>query len=568
MVRSPLLDVWETSLLGRLAAWFLGVWEASLTGRALSALGAFGARVFAGSVLGRLWYSDWPQAGDADGLAGRALGGLGRLAGAVGRAAGPWLRGLWETSLAAALGARLARAVGGWLSGSHLWRLFWGYPDDVVLAPAEAQARPTPPVVYLLGLLLGLLPLVPHTLSGLSTAAMIVGVWSLAALALLLRFARGDLQWRVPSALLPLGFLLLVVAAAAVQSLAPAASFRNLIIWLTAGLLFWLVADQVRTSRDAAALLGPVLAGAMLMTLWAVYQVFRPPHVEESWVDPEQAGEVIRVFASMGNPNYLAEYMTLFLPPAIGLWLQNPRRQLPLALPVAMMLLTLLLTGSRGGWLATAGALGLFVLLRFRRWTVFLLFGGAALILMAPDAILTRLLSAFSLQDTSNLYRVNIWIGVLDMLRKYWVLGVGAGAEAFAKGYQDFMLAAARAAHAHNVPLQIFAELGIFGLIAALWALLAALRRPYVVGGDRRSSYILAAVPCALTGLLVHGLVDYVWYNPKILFAFWALAGLGAGLALGHGPEAGSGRTAGRSGGQGAAGAADGHGAPIAPRET
>src|SRR5690606_30227302 len=139
-----------------------------------------------------------------------------------------------------------------------------------------------------------------------------------------------------------LSFLLLVVGAAAVQSLAPAASFRNLIIWLTAGLLFWLVADQVRTSRDAAALLGPVLAGAMLMTLWAVYQVFRPPQVEESWVDPEQAGQVIRVFASMGNPNYLAEYMTLLLPPAIGLWLQNPRRQLPLALPVAMMLLALL----------------------------------------------------------------------------------------------------------------------------------------------------------------------------------------------------------------------------------
>jgi len=539
MVRSPLLDVWETSLLGRLAAWFLAVWEASLLGRALSALGAFGARAFAGSVIGRLWYSDWPQAGDMGGLAGRLLGRLGRLVEAIGRAVGPWLRGLWETSVVVALAGRIARAVGGLLAGSHLWRLFWGYPDDVALAPAEAQDRPTSPVVYLLGLLLGLLPLVPHTMSGLSTAAMILGVWSLAGLALLLRFARGDFEWRAPSALLPLAFLLLIVAAAAVQSLAPAASLRNLVIWLTAGLLFWLVADQVRTSRDAAVLLGPVLAGAMLMTLWALYQVVRPPQVEESWVDPEQAGEVIRVFASMGNPNYLAEYMTLFLPPAIGLWLQNPRRQLPLALPVAMMLLTLLLTGSRGGWLATAGGLGLFVLLRFRRWTVFLAFGALALILMAPDAILARLMSAFSLEDTSNLYRVNIWIGVLAMLRRYWVLGVGAGAEAFAKGYQDFMLAAARAAHAHNVPLQIFAEMGIFGLVAVLWALLAALRRPFVVGGDPRSSYILAAVPCALTGLLVHGLVDYVWYNPKILFAFWALAGLGAGLAAGHRPDAG-----------------------------
>jgi len=535
MVRSPLLDLWETSLVGRLAAWLLGVWEASLTGRALSALGAFCGRVFAGSLLGRFWYSDWPAGAAGGGRVGRALGWLARLYEAVGRRLGPWLAGVWEGSLVVGLCRRAARAVGGLLAGSHLWRLFWGYADDVVLAPAEAEAeRATSPVVYLLGMLLGLLPLVPHGMSSLSTALMIVGVWALAGLALVLRMVRGDFRWRTTSALLPFSLFLLVTAASTFQSLTPASSLRNLIMWLTAGLLSWLVADQVRTSRDAAVLLGPVLAGAMLMALWGVYQVIHPPEVEESWVDPEQAESVIRVFASMGNPNYLAEYMTLFLPPAIALWLQNPRRQLPLALPVALMLLALLLTGSRGGWLAFAGAVGLFILMRFRRWAVFLFLGGLAVVLAAPDALLNRLLSAFSLQDTSNLYRVNIWIGVLAMLRKYWVLGAGAGAEAFAAGYQEFMLSGARAAHAHNVPLEILAEMGVLGLVFVLWLLLAVVRRPFVTGARPLSSYLLAAVPCALTGLLVHGMVDYVWYNPKVLFAFWAVAGLGAGLALGH----------------------------------
>ena len=412
-------------------------------------------------------------------------------------------------------------------AGSHLWRLFWGDKDDVVRAPAEAQERPTSPVVYLLGLLLGLLPLVPHTMSGLSTAAMVVGVWSLAGLALLLRFARGDFRWQAPSALLPLVLLLLVVAAAAVQSLAPGASLLNLVIWLTAGLLFWLVADQVRTSGMRRRSWGGARRRHAHDPVGGVPG--DQPAGDRGVVGrPRAGGRGDPRLRQHGQPHYLAEYMTLFLPPAIGLWLQNPRRQLPLALPVAMMLLALLLTGSRGGWLATAGALGLFVLVRFRRWTVFLLFGGLALLLLAPEAILMRLLSAFSLEDTSNLYRVNIWIGVLAMLRKHWVLGVGAGAEAFAKGYQEFMLAGARRPTPTTCRCRSSRRWAYWG--SSPWCGRSwPGAPPFVVGADRRSSYLLAAVPCAMTGLLVHGLVDYVWYNPKILFAFWALAGLVAG---------------------------------------
>lgn len=538
MTQSPLQGLWETSLIGRLVTLVLNAWEDSLVGRTLAGLAAFAGRVFAGSVFGRIWYSDWPGPRSvAGGLTGGALAGLNRLLSAVGRRLGPWLNGLWETSLLVGLARRVAGVLGPILSTSLLYNAFWGFSADVQLAPDETGRRRTSPLVYVLGLLLGLLPLVPHTMSGISTAAMILGVWGVAGLWLLHRMMQGDYRWRGAAGMLPLALLLLVAAASTVQSIVPSVSFLNLVIWLTAGLLFWLTLDLVRNSRDAGALLGPILVGAMLMSLWGFYQVVRPPVIEESWVDPTQEGSVIRVFASMGNPNYLAEYMTLFLPLAVALWLQNPRRQIELTIPVLMMVAALLLTGSRGGWLAFAIAMALFVLMRFPRWSVFMLLGAVALPLVVPESILTRLASAFSLTDTSNLYRINIWRGVADMLGKYWVLGTGNGAEAFAMGYQEFMLPGARAAHAHNVPLQIFAEMGILGLIAAVWALFAVIRRPFVAGASPRSSFLTAAVPVALIGLLFHGLVDYIWYNPKLLFAFWAVAGLGAGLALGDREE-------------------------------
>ncbi|MGE5673608.1 MAG: O-antigen ligase family protein, partial [Mycobacterium leprae] len=113
-----------------------------------------------------------------------------------------------------------------------------------------------------------------------------------------------------------------------------------------------------------------------------------------------------------------------------------------------------------------------------------------------------------------------------------WFGGAGVGGPAFVLFYSESMLAAARAAHSHNVYLELFAEMGSLGLIAVLWSVLAVIRRPFVRGLNARSSLIMAAVPAALVGLLFHGLVEHIWYNPKLLFAFWAVAGIGIGLAL------------------------------------
>lgn len=551
----------EASLLGRLVAFAYTVWDESGINRLLTAVGRLVGQVFAGSVFGRVWYSNWPTAGDVDGsLAGCGLIRLGEAVDAAGRRLGPYLARFWAGSLLVRAGQAVVRWASPYLETSLLWGVFTGYPQQVALAPAEDSDTRTSPLVYLLGALLGLLPLVPTNFRlgpipvPSPTVLMIAGTWVLALLWLGHRFISGAAGWRGSSAFLPVAFLLTVAAAATLQSVSLSASLLSLMIWLTAGLLFFMTVNLVRSSRDAAALLGPVLAGAALMTVWAVYQFIVPPQIDESWVDPATSGQLVRSFASLGNPNYLAEYMALYLPLGIALWLQHPRRRLIMALPVLGMALSLALTYSRGGYLALIIALGVFMLMRFRRWLVPLILLGIAGVAFAPQSVLNRFEtglvdlgrmvtaltsgSQIELADTSNTYRVNLWIGVLHMLQQYWAVGAGLGAEASVMVYQEFMLAGVRAAHSHNTYLQVLVEMGVLGLVAVLWTLLVIIRRTFVVGVNPRSALLVAAVPAALAGMLFHGMVEHIWYNPKLLFAFWAVAGLGMGLTLGHREDA------------------------------
>jgi putative inorganic carbon (hco3(-)) transporter len=539
MAQIPLQGLWETSVLGRLMNFAMDAWTDSLIGRALAQTGAAGGRVFADSFPGRFWYSDWPEPRHfAESRAGQALNGLGAMFARVGRGTGAWLNGLWDTSLLAGAGRGVVGAVAPLLGTSLFFQAYTGFAGDVALAPGECGRRPTSPLVLLLGTVLGILPLIPTEFSPSPTVLTILGVWGLALIWIVRKLMTGDFRWRGSAAFVPLGFLLVIIATATVQSISPGISVLNLIIWLTAALIFWMTVDLVRNSRDAATLLGPVLAGGAVLGVWAVYHQIHPPVVLESWTDPTTSGTLVRSFASMGNPNYLAEYMVLYLPLGFALWLQNQKRQIELAAPLVLMAIALLLTWSRGGWLAFALAIAVIVVMRFARWTIFGVLGALLFPLVAPQSILRRLASAFTTQDTSNAYRLNVWKGVEAMLHKYWALGTGPGAEVFAKGYEEFMLAAARAAHAHNTFLQVFAELGILGLIALLWLLVVVVRRTFVAGVQAGSSYLIAAVPAAMVGIFFQGLVEYIWYNPKLLFAFWAVAGLGVGVALGDREDA------------------------------
>ena len=115
----------------------------------------------------------------------------------------------------------------------------------------------------------------------------------------------------------------------------------------------------------------------------------------------------------------------------------------------------------------------------------------------------------------------------MDIIRHYWVTGIGFGA--FNQIYPLFSFEAANAYHAHNLFLQEFIELGIVGFIVMVLLFLFFFQRLYSAmrTAPKRFRFLLGAVFGGFAGLLLQGLTDHLWFDYRIVLFFWCFLGIG-----------------------------------------
>lgn len=479
--------------------------------------------------------------------------------------------GLAVWGAAGRLGVRLAAGAAPVFAGSlalgtlprlymdsmlHRGLLWLGGLERTESATAASASRPVHGgIAWLFGLFLAALPFLP-------TSVLLVLAWLLVFGTIWWRWRRGETGWWPSRLHLPYFAWILVLLGATVSSVDFRGSLVTLTLYGTYLALGWAASQVVRTRADLAGLLGYALAGTALTGLAAVWQrVSGATFSSLPWVDPTMADQITRVWWPFDNPNVLASYLACLLPIVLAALLSSGdwRRWLLQGAVLAVAGLALLLTYSRGGWMAAALALGTVAVVRDRRLLALGIVAGLALLVVAPDTIIRRLASIVSLTDSSNYYRISLWTTGRVMLQDHWQYGVGLGMQAFARIYPDYMLAGARAAHLHNLFLQTWIELGIGGLLTLLWVLLvfvqdsfralfsragralaqaravmgqpgAAAGQPGTAVGQPWAAFVAAAVG-AIGGFVLHGLVEYNWFSPKTAFTFWLVIGLGAGAA-------------------------------------
>jgi O-antigen ligase len=210
------------------------------------------------------------------------------------------------------------------------------------------------------------------------------------------------------------------------------------------------------------------------------------------------------------NPNVIGGILAALLPLQVFA-LRHARRRVAVAL-IGLSLMTLLLTQTRGAWLALLLVAGMWLLWRIlaRRLTAmrrarWIWLGSVLAVgtVCAATLILTPL--GEQLLGLGG-DRRNLWQNSIDLIGDYPVTGIGLAGFEMAYSTYVLLVHVGHTFHAHNLWLDVWLNQGLLGVIALAGLIVNA------VWPKPASRWRIAALS-SLAVILLHGLVDDPFYG-------------------------------------------------------
>ncbi len=331
-------------------------------------------------------------------------------------------------------------------------------------------------------------------------------------------------------------------------------NFRGLITVLNYTALFFIATNFIRSRRQIDRLLFTILLSGLIITLYGIAQFFGIDFIR--W-NPNSIAPG-RYFSSLGNPNFLAAYLSMVMPLVIVFFVETKSRfrKALLLFSFIAMFWALLGTDSRGGLLGLVAAV--LVLTGFALWKGYRILQRRAQQQGAPFKVLIHkavkqyrswlaligmvLLLVVSISATFGRHhmarmadtiihfhqaitrsRLYIWKPALQIFEHHPVLGTGL--DTFKTVFPRYATpefarvdgANVSSRTAHNEVLQVLACQGLVGLIIVTWLTVMILlqwKKAYHRAQDQWRDRLI------LTGLLG----AWTAYSVQNLFSFGVVA--------------------------------------------
>lgn len=384
------------------------------------------------------------------------------------------------------------------------------------------------------GLLTGLLLLVmlvaPHAMwNNLYTLLGVLAILLINAVSR--RSERTRLDVKAPGPWIALFLIGILRAMAMVEPLR--LSLRFCLFHLSGMLIMLLIVSTVDDYKKLKRLLWTVFVGITVASVYGCYQSAVGVELKANQQDMVlNAGMPGRIYSFFDNPNNYAELIVMTVPMGIALILNadSPQERRLAVLCMLPCIASLGFTYSRSGWIGFVLAVMVFCLLyRWKLAPVFVVLGLCCLPLL-PGTILRRIMTIGNKSDSSSRYRVMIYESSWRMIRDHWLGGIGLGTDILYQTFKQYptMADGNWPIHCHNNYLEIWAEMGLFGIVPFLGMALHSFRSgvTQVFRADKRLRAVLAAAIGSFAGILLIACVEYTWFYPRDMFFFWFTFGV------------------------------------------
>lgn len=293
-------------------------------------------------------------------------------------------------------------------------------------------------------------------------------------------------------------------------------SMRELYKYIT-GLSLLLVAASL-AHKERERIIFCITASGLLISILAIYQYFFGFQRLLGYITKQGITEPFildylsrkRVFFPFVTPNSLAGYLILIMP--LTLIVKDKKKWLILTI----LFFALLLTQSLGAFLSIFSASIIYCYLegKFKKKGVIFLLG--LFVIMGLVFMARATTQKQHIQPIfSTTMRLSYWKDTWGIIKAHPLLGMGLG---------NFNLAQSR--YAHNSYLQLWAEMGILGIISILWLIIAAFKSTI----NNINNYpVRNQIICLLTAnitFLIHNFVDFTFFLPEVALIWWVLLGL------------------------------------------
>ena len=329
-------------------------------------------------------------------------------------------------------------------------------------------------------------------------------------------------------------FMGIAFAIAAVFSYARTSSVKIALVYIAFLCATYALIRLLSTKKMLLTVINGISVFSIPVSLFGIFQHFTGFDEQNTWIDTEMFDEISgRVVSFFGNPNVFGEYLILvILTSLICFFIMNNKYvKLLHLLAVGFSGVALIFTYSRGCWIGVLFAIVIFLFMSKRKVFAAFCVLGMCSVFFLPDSIITRFTSVGNLADSSTSYRVYIWEGTLKMLKDFWVTGIGLGSDAFNAIYPLYAYSAITAPHPHNLYLVILTETGMVGAVAFLTIIVFYYKRLFSVvknSNDNTLKIIASGLVAAMSGFLLQGMFDNVWYNYRVFLLFWIYIAIGA----------------------------------------